>query len=85
LQKTYNSLCPSDIITVKALAIKLTSTILTSSPIAQPSYTRSTYLNIKILKENYILLRNENDLLKSQVVKLNEELETYKNPRTCAL
>ncbi|CAG8772268.1 16479_t:CDS:2, partial [Racocetra fulgida] len=35
--------------------------------------------------EEHITLKNENDLLRSQVKKLSEELETYKNPGTCAL
>ncbi|CAG8650899.1 3979_t:CDS:2 [Cetraspora pellucida] len=37
-----------------------------------------------LLNEN-VLLKNENKMLKTQFAVLKEELETYKNPRTCSL
>ncbi|CAG8717074.1 14906_t:CDS:1, partial [Dentiscutata heterogama] len=65
--------------------VQPTGMTLTSPPPALTSHSHSTHLSIENLKEDSILLRNENDLLKSQVKKLSEELETYKNPGTCAL
>ncbi|CAG8737253.1 13535_t:CDS:2 [Cetraspora pellucida] len=53
--------------------------------LSQPNHFHFTRLNVNSLKEENIILKNENDLLRSQVEKLNEELETYKNPGTCAL
>ncbi|CAG8623794.1 5036_t:CDS:1, partial [Dentiscutata heterogama] len=37
------------------------------------------------LKEENIILKNENDLLRSQIEKLSKKLETYKNSGTCVL
>jgi len=51
-----------------------------STPI-QPNYSHFTRSSINDLKEEIIALRNENNVLKTQV----EELNTYKNPGTCAL
>ncbi|CAI2199840.1 18863_t:CDS:2, partial [Funneliformis geosporum] len=53
-----------------------------SSP-AFPSH--STRLNINMLKEENIMLKNKNELMKAQIAQIKEELNTYKNPGTCTL
>ncbi|RIB09670.1 hypothetical protein C2G38_2208176 [Gigaspora rosea] len=58
---------------------------LISPLLAQPNHLCFTHLNVSSLNEENIILKNENDLLRSQVEKLSEELETYKSPSTCAL
>ncbi|CAG8840468.1 38037_t:CDS:1, partial [Gigaspora margarita] len=52
---------------------------------ANLNHPHSTRLNInELIKENKVL-KNENDSLKSQILVLTEELDTYKNPGTCDL